>query len=1519
MIKWFRLTLIASTLMFHGSCSSDSEEAPVPAQMETGFEFLTDAFVFENFGGDTAQKLTPALIVRMFGEEVSCETLDPCVLKGPAKNWMDVTNATLDQGRSEGFAMLSLAFFSGALATEDFGGVHVSGLRIEGNEALQQEFAYWAATQAVPAVGTEDKRFAAKSVMPFLAKALSPTSAEHYRIAIAQKTETGFTRGHALTPIGFYRGEEGTYWLRVYDNNFPQFERKMFIDPVNDIWRYEVPAIDGSTIAYEGTAENGNMLYFSPLSQRLGVLEAPFGADSKFVAISTSGVTVIAKSEDGAETGIRDGKVIEAEGDRVTPAFARCPLCGTPVPIVNQALLDKGVKSRSVEVTSVSGVSTATSSDSTGPSISGTGPGFSSSVFMGNESFGDTAEFGENGSVTYKAANNDDGVKIVTTFTDENGNSTTISVTVAASDTQANVKVSKNDEGKLVVEVEGLPAGTSVSVNTTTKDAAGKATDSGVTYTSNGNKSSATVTPGEEAVQTNNVGSVTLKHCTNELKDNSVETDVDCGGQCGATCVDGKVCASGADCLGGNCLDGVCTTIDCTDNVKSLGETDVDCGGPNCQRCVAGVDATTAKTCLSYDDCDSFLCYDGRCLKQVPVYARITNGQVPSGNTISVSGTFDGSFRSFNLDGAKVLADPIANGNLGKARKFQISSFGTCITSNALQSTGTSPGDTTLEGFVDLQCPPPGATTAKLKLDKSSDIKGDIKPTDPVRVAVSLDGGAEKTWELSGSDFLKVGFFQTNWSARLLQSPMAPFQDSSGVDFAVHCLLYEPFGARQYGQSVTSSYHVLGLGCYKGTSGNPCQDQVRTRDESDVDCGGTFCGGCDQGLRCNAASDCIAGASCQNNICFVPGTCTDGARNQGESDIDCGGPCTTKCVFAQKCSRSTDCGTGLSCASGECTPTACANGTKDTGEGDVDCGNTCALKCAQGLTCAATNDCESPFVCSGGNCKVDPCQDGRKNGTETDVDCGGSCAVKCAIGKVCGTTLDCSNGNPCLGGVCTDAQCVNGTKDGLETDIDCGGGACPTCAAKKACAQNTDCGAGFSCLNNFCLATTCGNGVKNGQETDVDCGGNQCAACQVGNTCSVQSDCNSQGVCNGTRCLSVFCNNNQQDGGESDIDCGMVCATQCGFAESCVADTDCQIGLGCYGLKCDVAACHNNVKDGSESAIDCGGNCATKCAGGQACGQTSDCAAGACVNNVCSASLCSDGIKNQDETDIDCGGPTCSACSVSKACTLDTDCASSDCECGNSSGNCAANSGVCGAGKWIFSSPTVDGVTATGTFTVPAMCSSVSVQAWGAAGSMGDAGMGAFGAQGGSGGFVYGTMSASTNDVFSVWIGQGGSTFNTPGTPGIGSLLGTPASGGAGSRNLFQGGGGTGGGLTSIGQTGATADSFVVPGGGSGDAFMEGQDVSFGFGGGNGVPSGQSAGFNSFSGGGGAGAEGGTLNAAGAYGTLPAGLQTADGFFGTPANTTNPDYSSCSAGAGASEGGSTNAGDGCVIIRCVAP
>ncbi|MFW5879069.1 MAG: hypothetical protein ACOCVR_04540, partial [Myxococcota bacterium] len=95
--------------------------------------------------------------------------------------------------------------------------------------------------------------------------------------------------------------------------------------------------------------------------------------------------------------------------------------------------------------------------------------------------------------------------------------------------------------------------------------------------------------------------------CDNGVKD-GYETDIDCGSDACPPCGDGFFCEFDADCEWENCEDGVCDPwYACQDEIVSGHETDVDCGGPVCDPCETG------KSCEEDTDCVSESCVDGTC------------------------------------------------------------------------------------------------------------------------------------------------------------------------------------------------------------------------------------------------------------------------------------------------------------------------------------------------------------------------------------------------------------------------------------------------------------------------------------------------------------------------------------------------------------------------------------------------------------------------------------------------------------------------------------------------------------------------------------------------------------------------------------------------------------------------------------------------------------------------------------------------------------------------------------------
>lgn len=76
-----------------------------------------------------------------------------------------------------------------------------------------------------------------------------------------------------------------------------------------------------------------------------------------------------------------------------------------------------------------------------------------------------------------------------------------------------------------------------------------------------------------------------------------------------------------------------------------------------------------------------------------------------------------------------------------------------------------------------------------------------------------------------------------------------------------------------------------------------CSDGIKNQDETDIDCGGS-CPKCSDGKSCLQNSDCEGNYCNSNNICAAP-SCNDGVMNGDEEGVDCGGichACEPKCI-----------------------------------------------------------------------------------------------------------------------------------------------------------------------------------------------------------------------------------------------------------------------------------------------------------------------------------------------------------------------------------------------------------------------------------------------------------------------------------------------------------------------------------------------------------------------------------------------------------------------------------------------
>jgi len=156
------------------------------------------------------------------------------------------------------------------------------------------------------------------------------------------------------------------------------------------------------------------------------------------------------------------------------------------------------------------------------------------------------------------------------------------------------------------------------------------------------------------------------------------------------------------------------------------------------------------------------------------------------------------------------------------------------------------------------------------------------------------------------------------------------------------------------------------------------------------------------------------------------GSCDDQVKDGSETDVDCGGGQCPACGPNKACLVDSDCSKTVSGCDGDlggcmcdavtrrCVYDHCFDQVKDGNETDVDCGGDCS-SCAAAQGCLVDSDCTTT-ACDGVSlvCVTNRCSDHRMDGAETDVDCGGSDSCsRCLVGKRCFYNSDCVAGHRC--------------------------------------------------------------------------------------------------------------------------------------------------------------------------------------------------------------------------------------------------------------------------------------------------------------------------------------------------------------------------------------------------------------------------------------------------------------------------------------------------------------------------
>lgn len=662
------------------------------------------------------------------------------------------------------------------------------------------------------------------------------------------------------------------------------------------------------------------------------------------------------------------------------------------------------------------------------------------------------------------------------------------------------------------------------------------------------------------------------EHCINNQKD-SGEADVDCGSICGneKLCALNKSCTSNADCASKNCVGNKCVAatctedancsaipgavcdvpngvcISCTDGVKNGDETDIDCGGNCSTKCAGG------KACKKGGDCENGICEAGTC-SSVKVDAADPKDLV-------INEIFDSasSSPSFVLNGgAKCEFIEIANTS---AKVVSLDGL-----SIELQRT-----DETGNGKV-LSVPLSGALPAKnLLVVHSCDnemslpddaiglrpAKDDEKHTPILTITSTAIYDITITNGTSSTEKINVDISKSKNKSSLTRDP--EFSATGEMKLTTDIPNAVAFATPGY----CSNGGQFSKNCQVEDT---CNNSQKDGAESDVDCGGAMCPKCADNKACTGDSDCASGF-CDNNvcatktcakdsecgsglkcnldegICYTPESCSDGIKNQDETDIDCGGSCSA-CSFGQKCLEASDCDTN------KCTGNVCS-GTKP----DVADINKLSINEVMGSPKSG----ESYFATQPDTKQTEFIEIINLDSKAVSLD-GIQIKLK-KDGADSDTSIDLNGVIPANGVFVVSEASIPMPSDGANMIASIG----MTNKTAYTLWLEKD-GAKASEVTRAALST--GNGKSQNRNPDKDTAN---ATLSWHDDVSSLKLLNSPGYCaNGGKfsegCADA-CSNNQKDGDESDIDCGGTKCGKCDNDKACKSENDCKSGE-CTEGKC---------------------------------------------------------------------------------------------------------------------------------------------------------------------------------------------------------------------------------------------------------------------------------------------------------------------------------------------------------------
>ena len=275
-----------------------------------GFRPNPDGFAFDNYSDTNGNDFKISDVRDLFGYEETCLGPGPvCVVpRKAAEQWYVIVNDYLSGGHCDGMAVTSLRLFVPDYEfPRNFDSEADNTYDLELSQDVRRHIAKYFIRQTVDPVQAYKAQVVQKTPAEVLEQLIAalPNEVPDPTTLIVRQSGVG---GHTVTPYAVEEVEEGVFYIRVYDNNYPgDAERSVIVNTALNTWSYD---LGGEIGEWSGDAST-HTFGVVPISEYEKEPTCPWCESTVVTTILQGAGSLLVENTLGQRMGYQEGQLFE--------------------------------------------------------------------------------------------------------------------------------------------------------------------------------------------------------------------------------------------------------------------------------------------------------------------------------------------------------------------------------------------------------------------------------------------------------------------------------------------------------------------------------------------------------------------------------------------------------------------------------------------------------------------------------------------------------------------------------------------------------------------------------------------------------------------------------------------------------------------------------------------------------------------------------------------------------------------------------------------------------------------------------------------------------------------------------------------------------------------------------------------------------------------------------------------------------------------------------------------------------